>query len=428
MKINRKVITSIAVVVCAFVVIVATAAAGSSKVTRNTYSGEDLAKEAETQIATKVKAEMDMVAATLEQEMTVPEEEEMTVTPDTVNATPDMASITPDTASVTPDAANVTPETANVMEEAPVEEEVSEWAMRLMPDVEKSLNIRAEGSEESEVLGKLYKGAAADILERGEEWTKITSGSVEGYVKNEYCVFDEEAEALANELGTVYATATASGLRVRAEAGTSEDIAIVDVLEEGEKRKVDTDAEAPEGWVAVISNDMTAYVSAEYVTVELELGKAISIEEELEAIRKAEEKKKAKEAATRNSGQTSGSKTTQRGAIAATYDEVSLLGALIQCEAGAETYDAQLGVGAVVMNRLRAGWGGSIYDVIYQRGQFTPAMNGSLERTLVNGVSGSCRQAAQEAINGVDNVNGALYFKLARSGQPGIVYCCIVFY
>lgn len=416
MKINRKVTTSVAAVACAFVLMVAAAVAGSGKAPENSYSGEDLTNEAATQIATKMKAELDMVAATPEQETTLPQEGEMIAALDASNETPDAANATPDTASAT--------------EEAPVEEEVSQWAMRLMPDVEESLNIRAEGNEEAEVLGKMYKGASADILERGEEWTKITSGSVEGYVKNEYCVFDEEAEALANELGTVYATANESGLRVRAEAGTSEDIAIVDVLEEGRKLKVDTAVEAPEGWVAVISNDTTAYVSAEYVTVELELGKAISIQEELEAIRKAEEERKAKEAAkaAQNSGQTSGGETTQRGAVAATYDEVTLLAALIQCEAGGETYDAQLGVGSVVMNRLRSGWAGSIYDVIYQSGQFAPAMTGSLERRLANGVSGSCVQAAQEAINGVDNVNGALYFKLASSGHPGTVYCCIVFY
>lgn len=421
MKVNRKVIESAAVAVFACAIVVTAVTAGNVNTKAEQYTQKEVTEETEQKVATKEKVVVEVVAAAKDQEE-LPATE---AAPDTATANTDLES----TALPEAETPVETPEAAPVVEEAPVVE-VSEWATRLMPDVEESLNIRAEGSEESEVLGKLYKGAAADILEQGEAWSKITSGSVEGYVKNEYCVFGQEAEALANELGTVYATSTAGGLRVRAEASTSEEIAIVDVLEEGEKIKVDTQAEVPEGWVAVLCNDTTAYVSAEYVTVELELGKAISIEEELAAIKKAEEEKAAKEAAKRksSSGQTSSGGTTQRGAVAASYDDVTLLGALIQCEAGGEPYEGQLAVGAVVMNRLRAGYGGSIYDVIYQGGQFAPAMSGSLERRLANGVSGSCLQAAQEAIGGADNVNGALYFKRADSGHEGIVICCHVFY
>lgn len=421
MKVNRKVIESAAVAVFACAIVVTTVTAGNVNTKAEQYTQKEVTEETEQKVATKEKVVVEVVAAAKDQEE-LPAAEAAT---DTATANPDLEPMALPEAETPVE----TPEAAPAVEEAPVVE-VSEWATRLMPDVEESLNIRAEGSEESEVLGKLYKGAAADILEQGEEWSKITSGSVEGYVKNEYCVFGQEAEALANELGTVYATSTAGGLRVRAEASTSEEIAIVDVLEEGEKIKVDTQAEVPEGWVAVLCNDTTAYVSAEYVTVELELGKAISIEEELAAIKKAEEEKAAKEAAKRksSSGQTSSGGTTQRGAVAASYDDVTLLGALIQCEAGGEPYEGQLAVGAVVMNRLRAGYGGSIYEVIYQSGQFAPAMTGSLERRLANGVSGSCLQAAQEAIAGADNVNGALYFKRADSGHEGIVICCHVFY
>lgn len=420
MKVNRKVIESAAVAVFACAVMVTAVASGNVNTKAEQYTHEEVTEETEPKVATKEKVAVEVVAAA-ENQGNIPAKE--AVTDAAANGEVEAMALPAEVAPAE------TPDTAPVVEEAPVEE-VSEWATRLMPDVEESLNIRAEGNEESQVLGKLYKGAAADILEQGEEWTKITSGSVEGYVKNEYCVFNAEAEALAKELGTVYATASESGLRVRAEAGTSEEITIVDVLEAGEKIKVDTEAEAPEGWVAVLCNDMTAYVSAEYVTVELELGKAISIEEELAAIQKAAEEKAAKEAAKAksNSAQTSSGGTTQKGAVAATYDDVTLLGALIQCEAGGEPYEGQLAVGAVVMNRLRAGYGSSIYSVIYQSGQFAPAMSGSLERRLANGVSGSCLQAAQEAIGGADNVNGAMYFKRAESGQAGIVICCHVFY
>ena len=45
--------------------------------------------------------------------------------------------------------------------------------------------------------------------------------------------------------------------------------AIIKRLEEGDKLVVDTNATTDEGWVAVRHNDVTYYVSADYVTVAL---------------------------------------------------------------------------------------------------------------------------------------------------------------
>lgn len=307
--------------------------------------------------------------------------------------------------------------------EAAEAEENARWESKLLPEVEEYLNIRTEASDESEVAGKLYKASAADVIEVGEEWTKISSGNVEGYVKNEYCVTGTEAKELANQVGVTYATATTGGVRVRETASSEESTTIVDVLEEGGKIKVDTEAEAAEGWVAVKVNDKTAYVSEEFVNVELELGKAVSIEEERAAIAAAEAEKAKKAQA-----QQQGAAVAQRDAVAASYDDVTLLGALIQCEAGSECYEGQVAVGAVVMNRLRAGYAGSISGVIYQSGQFTPASSGSLASVLASGVSGSCLQAAQEAIGGVDNVGGATSFRGVSSGMSGLVIGNHVFF
>ena len=300
-------------------------------------------------------------------------------------------------------------------------EEVSPWASKLLPNVEDYLNIRTEPSDEAELAGKLHKGASAEILEKGEEWAKISSGSVEGYVKNEFCVTGLEAESLANQVGTTYATAVTGGVRVRETTSASEDTEILDVLEEGGKIKVDTEAETAEGWVPVKLEEGTGYVSEEFVEVELKLGKAISIEEERAAIAAAEAEKAKK-------AQQSAGGTSQRGAVSASYDDVTLLGALIQCEAGSEPYEGKLAVGAVVMNRLRAGYAGSISGVIYQSGQFTPASSGALASVLASGVSGSCIQAAQEAIAGASNVGGATSFRNAASGASGIVIGNHVFF
>ena len=101
--------------------------------------------------------------------------------------------------------------------------------------------------------------------------------------------------------------------------------------------------------------------------------------------------------------------------------EYDLLAALIQCEAGGESYIGQVAVGNVVMNRVEsANHPNTISEVIYAAGQFSPVRNGSLSRTLNSGnVSASCRQAALEAIAGSEPVGDKLYFRRVngRSGQ-----------
>ena len=85
-----------------------------------------------------------------------------------------------------------------------------------------------------------------------------------------------------------------------------------------------------------------------------------------------------------------------RGAVAADISALSLLAALIQCEAGGESFEGQLAVGAVVMNRLRSGtYPATLQGVIYASGQFTPALNGNVNSVAERGSKASCMQAAQ---------------------------------
>ena len=92
-------------------------------------------------------------------------------------------------------------------------------------------------------------------------------------------------------------------------------------------------------------------------------------------------------------------------------DDVTLLGALIYCEAGNQSYEGMVAVGAVVMNRVySSSFPNSITEVIYQSGQFTPAYSGALASALANGVPSTCYQAASAAIAGENPVGSALYF------------------
>lgn len=128
--------------------------------------------------------------------------------------------------------------------------------------------------------------------------------------------------------------------------------------------------------------------------------------EEEEARRKAEEEENARRRAEEEQ------KRRQTEQAAAYANDRTLLAALIHCEAGGEPYDGQVAVGAVVMNRVGSGeFPNSIREVVYQSGQFGPAMTGKLERVLEAGtIYESCYQAADAAIAGQNPVGNALYF------------------
>lgn len=319
-------------------------------------------------------------------------------------------------ASIEEDAEEATTE---VVAEETLTPEEEEWQDKLMADVDDYLCVRAKADKDSEVVGKMYKGDRAVIKKEGKTWTKIESGNVKGYVKNEYCVFGTDALEYAKKNCDTVAKVETDGLRVRSEADV--DASVVKAVGKGDKLVVDTKADEVEGWVAVKLNSKTCYVSAEYVTVKLDTGKAITIAEEQAAKKKA--------AASSSNGQTTTTSTAPGNSLAASADEETLLAALIQCEAGGCGVECMTAVAAVVINRVHSGsYPNTIYGVIYQRGQFGPASSGRLEQRLANGVSSSARQAAQAALAGSDPTGGAKSFKLASSGHAGVVIGPIVFY
>lgn len=308
--------------------------------------------------------------------------------------------------------------------------EEEKWQDYLMADVEQSLNVRKKASEDAEIVGKLYKGDRAKILKAGDEWTKIESGNVKGYVKTSYCVTGTKALKYAKKNCDTIATVNTDGLRLRSKQSTEKG-KVITAVASGTKLKVKTKEKTKDGWVAVVYNNDLCYVSEDYVDVSLKTGKGVTLEEE--AAKKAAEeaaKKAAAEAeAAKNAAANSGAATTQGSAVSASVDDVTLLAAIIQCEAGGCSYAGQLAVGAVVMNRVKSSsFPNTISGVIYQSGQFSPARTGKLASRLARGVSASCRQAAMEALSGKDNTNGAKYFKYASSGQRGVVYGTVVFY
>lgn len=138
-----------------------------------------------------------------------------------------------------------------------------------------------------------------------------------------------------------------------------------------------------------------------------------------EAKRLAEEKA-AQEAAAQaeKEAQEQAEQAQASSAVNASASEQELLAALIFCEAGNQPYDGQVAVGAVVMNRVRSGsFPDTITDVIYQSGQFTPAMTGWLDSVLASdGYTASAMQAAAEALAGSNPIGDCLYFSTGGGG------------
>ena len=271
----------------------------------------------------------------------------------------------------------------------------------VMAKVNQYVNIRKEPNQDSEKVGVLYKDCGGDILQRQDSWTKIQSGDVTGWVSDDYLYFGEEAQKEAKEVGILTAYSETETLRVRKEA--SLDSGVLGLLAMGEAvEAIEEDGD----WVSINYEGETGYVATEYVKVEFDLDTAESVE----AIQ-------AREAAEREA-----TRKQQKEAVLTSASELNILAALVQCEAGGESYEGQLAVASVVMNRVRCGaYPNTITDVIYASGQFSPANSTKMSNLALSGnIKASCLQAAQEAINGNCNIGDALHFRRAGN-KDGII-------
>ena len=166
------------------------------------------------------------------------------------------------------------------------------------------VNVRDKASEEGEIVGKLYNKSVGSFIEEEDGWYKISSGSVEGYVKGEFCVTGDDAVDYAKEVGTRIATVTTTTLKVREKPGLEETVLGLVPIED---ELIVT--EELDGWVKVNIEEGDGYVSMDYVTLSTEFVKAESVEEEKARLAKEEEARKAaKEAAKKKTEENASSK------------------------------------------------------------------------------------------------------------------------
>ncbi|MBO5484525.1 MAG: C40 family peptidase [Lachnospiraceae bacterium] len=171
--------------------------------------------------------------------------------------------------------------------------------------VDSYLNVRSKPSENAKIVGKMTRNSGCHIYTVKNGWAKMVSGKVKGWVKSEYLVKDEEAEALAKKVANLRITVTTETLNVRYLPST--DARVYDqISEESEydlvKRTLTKDwvktymsrhckkSEIKEvntedmfnnldNWMCISIDNEKAFVSKDFVKVTYNLDRAVSIHE-----------------------------------------------------------------------------------------------------------------------------------------------------
>lgn len=286
-----------------------------------------------------------------------------------------------------------------------------EFSGKFVVNTEPYLEIYSADSIESEVAGKIYPASGGVVEEWGPEWTKVSSGNVTGYISTKDISIGYDAEKLAKEIGHHKVTVTVDSLNIRQEPNTDSEV-LTTAIQSDSFPVVETGEE----WTRIDYGNGEGFVASEYVEESIELDEAISIAEEEAA---AMEEMTASAAETETNEEMSDAKNSGKSAdsvaasspVSAGSDEAYLLACMVYVESGAESYEGQLAVANVILNRVRdPRFDNTIAGVIYAPGQFPGAHNGVLDNVLASGPSESCIRAANEALAGVNNIGAYYYF------------------
>ncbi|WP_027340272.1 cell wall hydrolase [Halonatronum saccharophilum] len=107
--------------------------------------------------------------------------------------------------------------------------------------------------------------------------------------------------------------------------------------------------------------------------------------------------------------------SSRRGArIDYSSSDLNVLARAVHGEARGEPYEGQVAVAAVIINRVLSDeFPNNIYDVVYQKGQFSAVDDGQINLTP----NETSFKAAKEALYGSDPSLGALYFYNPRTAR-----------
>lgn len=273
--------------------------------------------------------------------------------------------------------------------------------------VDGMLNVRAEASEDAEVVGMLYKDSGGKILEHDGGWTQIESGDLTGWVQDDLLETTTEEELLSSEKAVMEAKVTVTSLNVRTDCNT--DAQIIGGVKNGDTVEVITVQD--DGWAEVVYNDSTGYINTNYAEVGLSLQTGDTMEAYIE---KVAEQKRAKIAkAEENAAEADLEVTVLEEYVPQDASDLEKLATIVYCEAGGQQYEGKVAVANVVLNRVASPkFPNDIDSVLRGDRQFQPVGSGKYDRLLNSGrIPQSCYDAAQEAMDGISYVGDCLYFK-----------------
>ena len=200
------------------------------------------------------------------------------------------------------------------LDETPEPSEEESFRNLVIAQVNDYVNVRSLPSEEGEILGKLYDDSVGLFISEENGWYQITSGSVTGYVKAEYCVTGDEAVELAKKVGTRLATVTTTTLKVRTEPSLEASVLGLVPIEDDLVVSDETD-----GWVQVDTEEGLGWVSTDFVTLHTEFVEAESKEEEAKRLAKEKEERERALAAAAAKASKSSKSSSSSSTPAVTY-------------------------------------------------------------------------------------------------------------
>lgn len=144
-----------------------------------------------------------------------------------------------------------------------------------MANVNEFCYIREGAGTSYNIVGILIKDAYCIVKSHEDGWAQIESGSVKGYIKDDYLFMYEEGVAKAKETAELTATVTATTVNVRSNPSTTENNIIaevtkgeqLEVIDETSKELFTKDDPGAKTWVKVAIDDVEGYVTREYVNV-----------------------------------------------------------------------------------------------------------------------------------------------------------------
>lgn len=139
-----------------------------------------------------------------------------------------------------------------------------------------TVNIRAAADVNSERVGSIGARGIMNVIEQGNEWSHITSGNCEGYIKNEFIAFGDDAAAFAEANLEKVAVVEASALKLR--AGEGEDTECLTLLAQGEKYNIIS--QSAEWTQILVDETLSGYVKNEYISITYNTVTAVSVAEE----------------------------------------------------------------------------------------------------------------------------------------------------